>query len=78
MFHGEFVAQYDIGNIKSIGISVIKAIVTGMIMLVEIVLPMISVLRSFVTEMIMFVETVLLMVRINLSPLPFTGIVVTL
>jgi hypothetical protein len=39
---------------------------------------MINVLRFPVTEMIMLVETVLPMVRINLSPLPLTGIVVTL
>ncbi len=59
-------------------ISVLNGLVREMIFLVERVLHMISVLRYLVTEMIMFVETVLLMVRINLSPLPLTGIVVTL
>ena len=59
-------------------ISVLNGLAREMITLAEIVLPMISVLRSLVTEMIMLVETVLLMVRINLSPLPLTGIVVTL
>jgi len=39
--HGVSVAQYDIGNIRPIGISVLKVIVTEMIMLVEIVLPMV-------------------------------------
>jgi len=36
------VAQYDIGNIKPIGINVLKVIVTEMIMLGEIVLPMVG------------------------------------
>ncbi len=72
------VEQFGIGNTKLIGISAIRAIVTGINMPVEIFLPMISVLRSLVTEMIMLVAIVLLMVRINPSPLPLPGIVVTL
>ena len=65
-------------EISLLMISVLNGLAREMITLVERFLPMISVLRSLVTEMIMLVETVLPMVRINLSPLPLTGIVVTL
>ena len=59
-------------------ISALNGLVREMIFLAERVLHMISVQIFLVTEMIMLVETVLLMVRINHSPLPLTGIVVTL
>jgi len=60
---GVCVVQYDIGNSKCIGISAIRAIVTGMIMSVEIFLPMISVLNGLAREMITLAEIVLPMIN---------------
>jgi hypothetical protein len=55
--HGEFVEQYDIGNIVLVGISVTRAIVTEMTILEETTLPMITALRSIAKEILMLVET---------------------
>jgi len=64
ILHGARVEQYDIGNTKLIGISVIIAIVTGMITLVEIAPLMISVLNGLAKEMITFVEIALPMISV--------------